>query len=243
MLIQSRPEQAVADGEYGAFLHYGNFAPEELHRIHIERGEMPAIDLAGWAGIIVGGGPANFAADDADKSPEQLAFEPWLFELSARAAAADHPFLGACLGLGSLVHGLGGRMSFDVHEPVAPVRVLLTEEGGDDPLLADFPASFMAFAGHKEGISDAPSPIRVLARSANAVHLVRVGRNVYATQFHPELDADGLEQRIRAYNGYGYFRADEVESLVEAGHEVEATWPMRFLRRFVELARQHSAAR
>jgi GMP synthase (glutamine-hydrolysing) len=41
-----------------------------------------------------------------------------------------------------------------------------------------------------------------------------VGANVYATQFHPELDTEGLAERIRIYKHSGYFRPDEVESLI-----------------------------
>lgn len=239
LLVQSRPERPVADGEYAAFVRYGGFGAGELHRIHIDSGALPAIELDDWAAIIIGGGPANFAADDADKSPEQARFEPWLIELTARAVAADHPFLGACLGLGALVHAMGGRMSFEVHEPVAPVSVAVVDD--DDPLLSGFPPRFMAFAGHKEGIAEPLRGMRLLARSAQAVHLVRVGTEVYATQFHPELDSLGLEERIIAYDGYGYFEADEVRSLIAAGHEVTATWPMEFLRRFVARARSRAA--
>lgn len=239
LLVQSRPEQAAADDEFEAFVRYGGFREGELHRIHIDAGELPDIDLDDWAAIIVGGGPANFAYDDADKSPEQARFEPWLFELTKRAVTADHPYLGACLGLGSLVHAMGGRMSFDVHEPVAAVAVVVDDH--DDPLLEGFPPSFMAFAGHKEGIAEPLDGMRVLARTAEAIHLVRVGSEVYATQFHPELDADGLEERIRAYDGYGYFGANEADALIAAGHEVTATWPMEFLRRFVERARARTA--
>lgn len=240
--MQSRPERPVADDEFAAFVRYGGFARGELRRIHIDRGELPDVRLDEWAAIIVGGGPANFASDDAHKSPEQRAFEPWLFDLARRCARADHPYLGACLGLGSLTHGLGGRMSFEVHEPAEAALVRVTDD--DDPLLAGFPPTFRAFAGHKEGLAAPVGGMRVLARSAAGIHLVRVGRNVYATQFHPELDADGLEFRVRAYDGYGYFAAGEGDALIAAAHaETDVTWPMVFLRRFVERARTHDATR
>lgn len=241
LLVQSRPERVAADGEFGAFVRYGGFAEGELQRIHIDAGELPPIDLDDWAGIIVGGGPANFAYDDAQKSPEQARFEPWLFDLSRRCVEADHPFLGACLGLGSLVHGLGGRMSFDVSEPVAAVEIEVTD--ADDPLLEGFPDRFMAFAGHKEGLAAPLEGMRVLARSAACIQLVGVGTQVYATQFHPELDGAGLEERIIAYDGYGYFEPEEASALIAAGHAVTATWPMELLRRFVERARAHARAR
>ena len=44
--------------------------------------------------------------------------------------------------------------------------------------------------------------------------MYRVGANVYVTQFHPELDADDLAERMRIYQHAGYFRPDELEELV-----------------------------
>ena len=37
------------------------------------------------------------------------------------------------------------------------------------------------------------------------VQAFRVGRNVYATQFHPELDGAAMTTRIHAYMNHGYF--------------------------------------
>ena len=40
----------------------------------------------------------------------------------------------------------------------------------------------------------------------------RLGRNVYATQFHPELDVAGLVTRIEVYRHFGYFEPHEARS-------------------------------
>ena len=63
------------------------------------------------------------------------------------------------------------------------------------------------------------------------VHAFRLGRNVYATQFHPELDATALCDRIDAYSAHGYYEPHEQESLKAAAREamVDASpsgcWP------------------
>ena len=168
-----------------------------------------------WSGVIIGGGPANFSLPDADKSDAQRRFEPWLFALARRCADADFPFFGACLGLGALVHGLGARMEYGVSESAAPVEVRIVAE---DPLLEELPPTFTAIGGHKEGIDHAPDGMDVLAVSDRCIHLVRVGRNVYASQFHPELDGAGLELRIRTYLDHGYFSPEDAEALIAAGH-------------------------
>ena len=43
-----------------------------------------------------------------------------------------------------------------------------------------------------------------------------MGANVYATQFHPELDAVGVSTRVDVYKHAGYFHpseADEIKAL------------------------------
>ena len=54
----------------------------------------------------------------------------------------------------------------------------------------------------------------LLATSATCpVQMFRVGRRVYATQFHPELDLTRLTVRIRVYRTHGYFPPDEADAV------------------------------
>src|SRR3546814_928456 len=79
------------------------------------------------------------------------------------------------------------------------------------------PRTFEAFVGHKEAISSLPATATLLASSpACPVQMFRVGCNVYATQFHPELDVDGITTRIHAYASYGYFAPDELDATLAA---------------------------
>ena len=83
---------------------------------------QPQVALDDYAGVLMGGGAANFAYDDAQKSPEQREFEAYILPLIQRIVATDTPFLGACLGVGALVTALGGRTSFDYSEAVGAGR-------------------------------------------------------------------------------------------------------------------------
>jgi GMP synthase (glutamine-hydrolysing) len=113
--------------------------------------------------------------------------------------------------------------------------VTLTPEGRADPLLADLPRQFEAFVGHKEAVHGLPAHAVRLASSPDCpVQAFRVGRNVYATQFHPELDIHGLCTRIDVYKHAGYFAPDQAESvkaMARAGHVSE---PPKILTRFVQ---------
>lgn len=234
LLLQSRSEDEASDDEYQAFLKFGGLKPAELTRLRLDMGLRPQVALDDYAGVLMGGGAANFAYDDAQKSPEQREFEAYILPLVQRIVATDTPFLGACLGVGALVTALGGRTSFDYSEAVGAVDIRLTPEAKNDQLLAGMPAEFRGFVGHKEGVVEPPSRCVVLARSSTCVQMLRVGRNVYATQFHPELDADGLALRINIYKHAGYFAPSEAQALIDVVRREHVTEPVKILQQFIK---------
>ena len=147
----------------------------------------------------------------------------------------DFPFLGACYGVGTVGVHLGAPIDRIYAEPISVVPVTLTEAGASDPILAELPPTFNAFVGHKEAIRSLPDSATLLASSPTCpVQMFRVGANVYATQFHPELDVDGIILRIHAYANHGYFAADELEPTLAAVRRAEVSYPSRMLRTFVE---------
>ena len=77
------------------------------------------------------------------------------------------------------------------------------------------PAEFDAFVGHKEACRVLPPSAVLLATSAACpVQMFRVKQNLYATQFHPELDLPGLLTRVRVYQHAGYFPPEELDELI-----------------------------
>ncbi|WP_194395678.1 glutamine amidotransferase [Microbacterium atlanticum] len=235
VLLATRAEDVPADEEYALFLRYTGLTPARLIRVRLEAEPMPALDLGGLSGIFVGGGPFN-ASDAAEtKSPVQRRVEAEFQTLLDDVVARDFPFLGACYGVGTLGAYLGAGIDRTYGERIGVVPVTLTEAGAADPLLAGMPQTFNAFVGHKEAITSLPSSAVLLGSSPDCpVQMFRVGRNVYATQFHPELDVDGITTRIHAYAGYGYFGADELELTLSAVRRAAVSEPSRMLRTFVE---------
>ncbi|PFG18402.1 GMP synthase (glutamine-hydrolysing) [Propionicimonas paludicola] len=239
LLIATRDHDQAADDEYRSVLRHTGLRADELERLRLEAAPMPSIDLNDYAGILLGGSPFNVS--DTEKSPVQLRVEAELGSLLARVIEADVPFLGMCYGIGIMVDALGGVVDQSNGEPVNAAEVRLTEAGRTDPLLAGVGDSFHAFVAHKEGCAVAPSPMVVLGAGAVCpLQVVRIGRHVYATQFHPELDADELAIRMKIYENAGYFAPDEYAALVA---QVKAS-PVDgrqhlLLRNFVALARGH----
>jgi GMP synthase (glutamine-hydrolysing) len=74
----------------------------------------------------------------------------------------------------------------------------------------------------------------LLASSAGCpVQAFRLGGNVYATQFHPELDVAGLCTRIEVYKHAGYFEPDQADEIKARAARSNVSWPPAILRGFV----------
>ena len=234
LLLSIRADDAAADNEYESFLTLAGLGEDELRRVRLDQRALGDVDLRDWSGIWVGGGPFNYTDPDEKKSPVQRRVEADLSRLLDGVVAADFPFLGACYGVGALGSHQGGVVDRRYPEPVGTVRVTLTAAGRSDPVLQDLPAEFDAFTGHKEAIGELPGHAVLLARSdACPVQAFRIGSNVYATQFHPELDADGLCTRIEVYKHAGYFDPSEADELKAMAWRSEISHPPAILRAFV----------
>lgn len=234
LLLATRAEDGAADEEYAAFLRYGGLDESQLERRRLEREPMGDVDLDAYSGLILGGSP--FTISDDEKSDVQLRVEDELQALTREVLARDFPFLGACFGIGIIGSVVGGTVDGTYSEPVSAPVITLNDAGRTDPLFEVMPPAFKAFVGHKEAVHSLPEDTVVLASSEGCpVQAFRVGANVYATQFHPELDVPGIHVRIDAYKDHGYFPPEEADSLKAMAEGSGVEVPGRLVRRFVEL--------
>lgn len=234
-MISNRPNQRVAASEREAFLRFTGLADDELEWVRLETQPLGEVDFANLRGIIMCGSSDDVSAPQ--KSVTTLKNEAALRDLLRQVLERDFPFLGVCYGLGLLADELGGRVGYDIHEDIQASRLEVTAEGSADPLLAGLPREFRAYVGHHESVLETPPDAVTLVQGEVApCQMVRVGQNVYATQFHPELDLAGILLRIEVFADSGYFPpADRqlVEQRVK-DHDVSAVH--QILRNFVELA-------
>lgn len=236
ILLATRTDDDVADAEYDAVRRFMGIPAERLRRIRLEAAPLPELDLGAVAGIVVGGSPFTSSDPVETKSPVQLRVEAEISELLEDVVALDLPFLGACYGVGTLGCFLGGVVDTTYGEPVGAVPVTLTHEGLSDPLCVGLPPVFDAYVGHKEALRYVPPRAVLLGTTPTApVQMMRVGRNVYATQFHPELDRDGIVHRLLAYRHEGYYHPSEVDEVVARvrGADVDQAWQV--LRNFARV--------
>ena len=233
LLLASRAEDGAAEEEYESYLTFGGLRPAQLHRVRMEAGPLPEIDLGNYSGIIVGGSPFNSSDPEDAKPPLQLRVEKELSALLDIVVARDFPFLGACYGVGTLGRHQGAVVDRRFGEAIGAVPVSLTSAGHSDPLLDGLPDTFAAFVGHKEAVAKLPAHAVNLAGSPGCpVQMFRVRENLYATQFHPELDVAGLLTRISVYRNAGYFPPEEADAVMDSVRFEEVTAPPRILRNF-----------
>ena len=236
LLLQLRPIDAASDNEYQAFLKYGNLRENEVHRIRMEKTGISEINLNDYSAVIVGGGPANVSDPEVKKDASQIQFESDLNDLLKIIIENDFPFLGACYGLGALVKYMHCEVSQGKYsEDVGAIAIHLTDEAENDPLTSELPKEFFVLGGHKESCISLPANAVLLASSKDCPNqMIRIKNNIYATQFHPELDQFGLALRINIYKNAGYFPPEDVEKLINRAKGREISIPMIILHRFVQ---------
>lgn len=237
LLLASRAEDRAADDEYASFLRHGDLEEAQLHRVRMEAGPLPQIDLDRYAGVILGGSPFTASKPADTKSAAQRRVEAELAPLLAEIRARDLPFLGVCYGVDTMARAAGAVVDGTYAEDTGAVTVQVTAHGAADPLFRDLPAQFRAFVGHTEAVTALPPGAALLASSATApTQALRLGRNVYVLQFHPEMDPAALATRIDVYKHHGYFRPEDAKHLVEItrhedvapAHQVLAAFTARY---------------
>lgn len=234
LVIQLRPENLISDSEYACIAKYTGLPATRLHRLRIEQTGIPAdLSFKDYAGIIVGGSPFDISAPEIEKTEIQKVIESDFNRLFDKIIPADFPFLGCCSGNGLLGNYLGSPISRKYGEPVSCTSIELTQEGKTDKLLEGFPAKIDVLLGHKEACDSVPASATLLALGTRCpVQMFRVGRNVYATQFHPEGDANEFILRINAYKNHGYFDPEEAEVLKQEVSKTPTPYAHEILRRF-----------
>lgn len=236
LVLQLRPEDEAADEEFGAMLDRGGLASDQVHRIRLDQVALPGLRLDDYAGVIVGGGPGCVSDPAETKDPLEARIEADVLNLMPEILARDMPFLGCCYGMGILGHTLGAPVGKGQYgEPIGGVECTLTEAGAKDPLLDGLPGAFRALVGHKEAVEALPQgAVHLVASDPCPLQMIRTGQNVYATQFHPEAKGENFANRIRIYQGRGYFAPEDAEALTAACLAEDITVPEKILARFVQ---------
>jgi GMP synthase (glutamine-hydrolysing) len=141
---------------------------------------QPQIDR--YHGLVVLGGPMN--CDETSRYPH-LAVE---MEAIRTAIERGMPVLGICLGAQLIARALGARVTKNHEKEIGWYDVTPTPAGAADPLFGHFAGTEKIFQWHGDTF-EIPDGAVHLARSAGCANQAfRYGDNVYALQFHLEVD-------------------------------------------------------
>ncbi len=145
-------------------------------------------DISRYDGLIVLGGPMN--CDQSDRHPH-LATE---IELIRQSIDAGKPVLGICLGAQMIARALGAHVTRNKRKEIGWYELNPTVAGSDDPLFSHFDERQMIFQWHGDTF-DIPRGATHLATSPDCQNQAfRYNDNVYALQFHLEVDEPMIQR-------------------------------------------------
>jgi len=115
------------------------------------------------------------------------------------------PTFASCWGFQAMARAMGGKVVTDPSRAeLGSQTIQITAKGQVDPLFSGLGTHFAAQMGHQDIVEQLPTGARLLASTDKVQNQAFCfpGKLIYCTQFHPELDRQGLETRLRAYPQY-----------------------------------------
>lgn len=173
----SRPQQFVAVFDFGA--QYGQLIARRVRDLHVYSEIVPCdisaqeISRMAPSAIILSGGPASVYADDAPDMDEKI------FSLGI-------PVLGFCYGQQIMSVKLGGEVGHTEKGEYGPATI--TRQGASR-ILDGTPDTQTVWMSHRDAVSRVPEGFTVTSTTdvCPVASMEDASRNLYATQFHPEV--------------------------------------------------------
>ena len=164
----------------------------EYTRLYL--GELPPVDAAGLAALVILGGPMGVSETDK---------YPWIemeLRLIKSALEADLPMLGICLGAQLMAHGAGARVyrGRGDEKEIGWYELALTSEGATDKSFKVLPKNQPAFQWHGETFDLPPGATLLASSDLFPNQAFRIGSNAYALQFHFEVTGEMIKAFIEA---------------------------------------------
>ncbi|WKD59275.1 glutamine amidotransferase [Corynebacterium caspium] len=237
LLVTPRQGDEIIAAEYADFLGATGLKPEQLIQYVIDSADVELGDISKFTGILMGGSPLNMT------DPEHCDWQLNVNNILVSFLDSPVPVFSMCYGGGPLAVARGGAVGNTHPEQAGPTIVELCAEAAADPLFSQLPPRFDAFTGHNENVTKIGEGAVLLATGPTCpVQAVRFGDHIWATQFHPEIDAKGLAIRMNFYRGHGYFSEAEYEDIVASLDGVDTSHARKLMRAFVEYATAKSLA-
>ena len=200
LLLQARNTQDMEAQEQTCFLERCRIDADQLDAINLPWLDAPPDPsvLDGYDAFFIGGAGEYSATQD-------YMWMEGALDLIRRAYDEALPTFGSCWGHQLIARALGGRVEHDPERAeLGCHHVALTEAGKQDALLGSFPDAFLANMGHHDRVTELPPGAVELAynRTQPNEAFRMVGKPMYGTQFHSELDKRREAERLIKYRSY-----------------------------------------
>jgi GMP synthase (glutamine-hydrolysing) len=159
----------------------------QIDRVNFFREPDAQPSLDGYDGLVILGGPMGVY--DADKYPH-LAIETRLIE---RAVETNLPVLGICLGSQLIASALGARVYPNGTKEIGWYDLTPTLNAKDDPLLCHIEQKEKVFQWHGDTFDVPRGAVHLASSPLCSNQAFRYGKNIYALQFHLEIDAATID--------------------------------------------------
>ncbi|WP_313620028.1 glutamine amidotransferase [Achromobacter sp.] len=196
LILHTGDPDETLKSQFGGYaeqlLRAAGLPPGGAEIVAVYEGQRPQAPSCYRAALITGS-PAMVS----DKEPWSEEAAAWLRD----AMAAGLPMFGVCYGHQLLAHALGGKVGYNpAGREVGTQTVELLPTATGDTLMAGVPSTFPAQMLHAQTVLELPPGAAVLARSDLDEHqMIRIGRNVFSTQFHPEFGPDFIIAHLERY--------------------------------------------
>lgn len=202
--------------------------------IRLFHGEMPAEDWERVRALIILGGPMS--VNDEKEYP----FLRWEKRIIRAAIADAVPIVGICLGAQLIAATLGTMVYQGRVKEIGWSPISITPHGQVDSLLGYLPEIATVFQWHGHGFELPAGAIR-LASSVNYENQAfRLGKNIYALQFHlevtPRMIARWIDERSKDLAQAPYILPDKILADTRNYAPTLKYYGERFLSEFVRRA-------
>lgn len=159
----------------------------------------PTVSRLRQADVILLGGSGDYSVAEGGS------WLPGALEAMRELVDLNLPTFASCWGFQAMARALGGEVVTDLgRAELGSLELQRTDLAADDGLFASLPPVFLAQMGHQDIVDTLPPGVVHLAcseRVKNQAFRV-VGKPIYGTQFHPELNRKALIERIINYPQY-----------------------------------------
>ncbi|MDO4760403.1 MAG: glutamine amidotransferase [Corynebacterium sp.] len=224
----------IAQAELGDLLRSTVLSAHEVDHLIIDSTNVCIPHLDSYVGVIVGGSALNVTTSTYDE------FQTHVHSELTRLIGLDIPVFLICFGMGFLAQATGGKVDRSRPEVTGITEVVLSDV--PDPLIASLPERFLALTGHQESTVELGDGAIILAQGPTCfAQMVRYRDHVWATQFHPEMDADAMKVRMAFFMNHGYFSPEDYDEIVSNIRDFDVSYAHAVINNFVHHCRAMAA--